>query len=234
MNNKKIFDQIINSKEPISIEKYINLCLYSKEGYYIQNQAVGKKGDFTTAPEISQLFGELIGLYIYSFWEKNLFKEFNLVELGPGRGTLLIDILNITKSFKKFNKLTKIFLIEKNKLLKKNQIENFKKFNIKPSDIEWLNDFKIKNNKPTIIVWNTDYTKITDTALLYFDELRSAGIFFNSHIEASNYLNDIIAYSSIDDWWMDSSRQVVVRSFVENFAKRNVNWIEDYKKLLSI
>lgn len=92
----------------------------------------------------------------------------------------------------------------------------------------------LTNNKPTIIVWNTDYTKITDTALLYFDELRSAGIFFNSHIEASNYLNDIIAYSSIDDWWMDSSRQVVVRSFVENFAKRNVNWIEDYKKLLSI
>ena len=88
-------------------------------------------------------------------------------------------------------------------------------------------------NKPTIVVWNRDSTKINDEASSYFDDLHSAGIFFNSHIEASNYLKDIIAYDSIEEWWLDSSRQQAVKSFVENYAKRNANWIEDYKKLLS-
>ena len=55
----------------------------------------------------------------------------------------------------------------------------------------------------------------------------------NKDKQEFNYLKDIIAYDSIEEWWLDSSRQQAVKSFVENYAKRNANWIEDYKKLLS-
>ena len=119
MIKKKIIEKVIKNKKPITIEKYINLCLYSKSGYYNKSKVIGKEGDFITAPEISQLFGEIIGLFILSIWENKINKPINLVELGPGRGTLLIDIINITKYFTKFTKSININLIEKNpKLIK--------------------------------------------------------------------------------------------------------------------
>ena len=101
MIDNKIIKKIIEFNKPITIEKYIELCLNGDDGYYNNSMAIGKKGDFITSPEISQLFGEILGLFIYFFWDKKIDKNFNLVELGPGRGTLLKDILNITKKKKK-------------------------------------------------------------------------------------------------------------------------------------
>ena len=154
MHNKKILEKIIEKKKSLNIEEYINLCLYDKEGYYIQNKPIGRRGDFITAPEISQLFGELIGLFIYSFWNENINKKFNFIELGPGKGTLLIDIINITKLFKNFQELTNIKLIEKNIELIKIQKHNIKKNGLSFINIKWLNDFNIKNKLPTIILAN--------------------------------------------------------------------------------
>ena len=97
MVKKKIIQHIIESNKPISVEKFIQLSLYSEKGYYKKKNIIGKKGDFITAPEISQLFGEIICFFIISIWENKIKKKFNLIELGPGNGTLLIDTLNISK-----------------------------------------------------------------------------------------------------------------------------------------
>ena len=93
MEDNKLINSISKLKDPISIEEFINLCLYSNHGYYSNKIVIGKKGDFTTSPEISQLFGEILGLFIFSEWKKNINKDFNLIELGPGNATLLIDKL---------------------------------------------------------------------------------------------------------------------------------------------
>ena len=151
---KKKIDQIRKINQPITIEKFIELCLYSDDGYYKKKKIIGKKGDFITSPEISQLFGELIGFFILSVWKEKINKPFNLVELGPGRGTLLIDILNIIQSCLELNKAMNIYLIEKNTELIKEQKNNLKKFQINLKDINWFNKFKIPKNRPAIIYAN--------------------------------------------------------------------------------
>ena len=154
MIEKEIIEKIIENKKPITIEKYINLCLYSKSGYYNKSKVIGKEGDFITSPEISQLFGEIIGLYILSIWKNKINKPINLVELGPGRGTLLIDIINITKYVSKFTKSVNINLIEKNPNLIKEQKKNLINFNFYFSKIKWLRSFNLPTSKPTIVYAN--------------------------------------------------------------------------------
>ena len=68
---EKLINIIKKSSYGISLDRYIQICLFDKYGYYNNREPIGKKGDFITAPEISQLFGEIIGLYIYDLWQKN-------------------------------------------------------------------------------------------------------------------------------------------------------------------
>ena len=68
MLKNKISLEIFNNKKIISIEEFIEICLYSKKGYYNSSEVLGRKWDFITSPEISQLFGEILGLYIHSLW----------------------------------------------------------------------------------------------------------------------------------------------------------------------
>ena len=109
----------------ITLDKFIKICMYDRNyGYYLKNSPIGKKGDFITSPEISQLFGEMIGLYIFDYWKNNINNNVNLIELGPGKGTLLSDILNITKTFSKFQKSLNIIRIETSNALIKQQKNN--------------------------------------------------------------------------------------------------------------
>ena len=136
MTESNILKKIISYNKPISLEKYIHLCLFGTDGYYKNSNVIGKFGDFITAPEISQLFGEIIGLFIVDLWQNNIKKSFNLIELGPGKGTLLLDILNITNKYKIFQQSLNIHLIEKNIKLIKIQKNNLSKHGI---DIKKIN-----------------------------------------------------------------------------------------------
>ncbi len=153
MIKKKILSEIIKNKNPISLEKFIEFCLYNKFGYYNNSLVLGKKGDFVTSPEISQLFGEIIGLFILNDWSININDKFNLVELGPGRGTLMKDIINITKKFSTFNKMINIHLIEKNTLLTNIQKKLLKNY-LRSYQINWSKNFNIKNKLPCLIFAN--------------------------------------------------------------------------------
>ena len=157
MHKDKILKEIVKKKinsKIISIEKFTEACLYGKFGYYDNSNVIGKKGDFITSPEISQLFGEIIGLFIFYHWKTNLKKKFNFYELGPGKGTLLIDLFNITKKFNEFQKSMNIYLIERNIKLIKVQKSNILSFDPKPKKISWLKNFTKKNQYPNIIFAN--------------------------------------------------------------------------------
>ena len=154
MHKESIYNKLTNFKNPITIEKFIELCLFDEEGYYLQSNVIGSSGDFITSPEISQLFGEIIGLYILDYWQINLKKKFNLIELGPGKGTLLFDMLRITKKFDHFNKSMEIKLIEKNKKLTDIQKINLRSPSLNINKIDWFHDFENNYKDPIIVIAN--------------------------------------------------------------------------------
>ena len=83
---------------PMSAARYMELCLgHPQHGYYRTRDPLGAGGDFTTAPEISQMFGEMLGAWIALVWQGAGRPDFRLVELGPGRGTLMADILRVLR-----------------------------------------------------------------------------------------------------------------------------------------
>ncbi|UVC07053.1 class I SAM-dependent methyltransferase [Rhizobium sp. TH2] len=91
---------IISVNGPISVTDYFALCLADPEhGYYKTRDPFGRGGDFVTAPEVSQLFGEMIGVFLVEAWRKHLRPSRNLriAEIGPGRGTMMADILRTVR-----------------------------------------------------------------------------------------------------------------------------------------
>ena len=105
---------------PISVADFMAECLMHPEyGYYATRDPLGAQGDFTTAPEISQMFGEMIGLALAQAWlDQGASKSFTLAELGPGRGTLMADILRATKGVPGFHAAADIHLVEMSPVLK--------------------------------------------------------------------------------------------------------------------
>src|SRR5690606_13849683 len=89
----ELIDEQIRQSGPMRVDEYMRLCLtHPTLGYYRRARPFGREGDFVTAPDISQMFGEMIGV-----WAAALSADFaegvELVELGPGRGTLMADLL---------------------------------------------------------------------------------------------------------------------------------------------
>jgi NADH dehydrogenase [ubiquinone] 1 alpha subcomplex assembly factor 7 len=99
---------------PMPLAEYMRLCLtHPQYGYYITREPIGAAGDFTTAPEISQMFGELIGLWMAAVWQQMGAPEnVRVIELGPGRGTLMIDALRAAKTVKSFYTAIVLHLVE--------------------------------------------------------------------------------------------------------------------------
>jgi NADH dehydrogenase [ubiquinone] 1 alpha subcomplex assembly factor 7 len=108
-----IRDRIIQNG-PLSVAEYMSDCLLHPEhGYYTTRDPLGAGGDFTTAPEISQMFGELIGLCLAQAWmDQGCPAPFALAELGPGRGTLMADALRATRAVPGFHQAAQLHLIE--------------------------------------------------------------------------------------------------------------------------
>jgi SAM-dependent MidA family methyltransferase len=91
---------IIAAQGPISVTDYFALCLADPEhGYYRTRDPFGRGGDFVTAPEVSQIFGEMIGVFLVHAWEKHLKPRRNvrIAEIGPGRGTMMADMLRVVQ-----------------------------------------------------------------------------------------------------------------------------------------
>jgi NADH dehydrogenase [ubiquinone] 1 alpha subcomplex assembly factor 7 len=99
---------------PMAVAQYMQLCLgHPKYGYYTSREPFGAKGDFITAPEISQMFGELVGLWAAAAWRAmGSPAKVRLVELGPGRGTMMMDALRAAKVMPDFRAAISLHLVE--------------------------------------------------------------------------------------------------------------------------
>ncbi len=111
---------------PMPVAEYMALCLsHPEHGYYITRDPLGKAGDFTTAPEISQIFGEMIGLWLAQAWmDRGSPAPFVLAELGPGRGTLMADILRAAARVEGFAEAADVWLVEISPALRRKQWES--------------------------------------------------------------------------------------------------------------
>ncbi|KAJ6545037.1 S-adenosyl-L-methionine-dependent methyltransferase [Mycena vulgaris] len=111
---EKIVIDGIKATGPISFSTYMQMCLsHPTEGYYMnpKNPIFGSTGDFVTSPEISSLFGELLGVWLMSQWMQSTKQPIRIIELGPGRGTLMHDVLRVVAQFGK-NQLVGVHLVE--------------------------------------------------------------------------------------------------------------------------
>ncbi len=115
----RLLTQRIRETGPITVADYMAECLlHPVHGYYSTRDPFGAQGDFTTAPEISQMFGELIGLALAQAWlDRGAPAPFTLAELGPGRGTLMADILRATKGVPGFHAAAQVVLVEASPVL---------------------------------------------------------------------------------------------------------------------
>lgn len=110
----------IAANGPLRVDQFMQAALYDPDcGYYATRDPLGLSGDFTTGPEISQMFGELLGLWVAQCWiDMGCPAPFTLLELGPGRGTLMADALRAAGAVSGFSAATSVILVEINPHLK--------------------------------------------------------------------------------------------------------------------
>jgi SAM-dependent MidA family methyltransferase len=148
---QKILD-LIRANGPISIAEYMTLALYDPEhGFYMTRDPFGARGAFTTAPEISQMFGELIGAFFVQAWEdRGRPERFHFIELGPGRGTLMADMLRAARVRPGFEEAAQVTLVEASPKLRGLQGEA-----LRLHDVRWVSTLpEVSRDSPLLLVAN--------------------------------------------------------------------------------
>ena len=168
-----------------TVAQFMQDALYDKKtGYYVVEDPIGKNGDFITSPEISQLFGEMIGVYCVTQWIKMGSPSlFNLVELGPGRATLINDLLRATKHVKGFHEAFSLHLVETNH--KHTQIQkqliNFTTY--------WHEDvYSLPTDLPMIIIANEFFD-----CLPIHQYIRDNDTWHERYIKNNDFYNSVIS-----------------------------------------
>jgi SAM-dependent MidA family methyltransferase len=139
---------------PISVAEYMNRCLHDpRDGYYATRPALGEGGDFITAPLVSQMFGELIGLWMVESWTRlGRPSPFRLVEMGPGDGTLMSDLLRAVRLAPDFLAAADLWLVETSAPLRERQREKLAGAAPPP---HWAADIdEIPSGAPILLVAN--------------------------------------------------------------------------------
>ena len=154
MKTKKLF---FKNSRILPVDRFFQNVLYDKKfGYYTSRTSIGSKGDFVTSPKISNLFSEMIAIWIVACWESfGKPKNFNIVELGPGDGSLTDVLIKSFKRFPEFNSIKKIFLFEESNYLIKIQ-----KKKISNSEVKWIKDFNKIKKGPVIFFGNEFFDAI--------------------------------------------------------------------------
>ncbi|WP_342360696.1 class I SAM-dependent methyltransferase [Terrarubrum flagellatum] len=145
--------ELIRRDGPIGLDRYMELCLADPEhGYYMTRQPFGARGDFITSPDISQMFGELIGVWMATVWRAmGAPAEIHLVELGPGRGTLMSDALRALRALPGMTNAARVHLVETSPTLREMQQAALVGA---PAPISWHETIDALPRAPLIIVAN--------------------------------------------------------------------------------
>jgi SAM-dependent MidA family methyltransferase len=138
---------------PMPVGEYMALCLaHPEHGYYITRDPLGERGDFITAPEVSQMFGELVGLWMATVWKKmGEPSDLRVIELGPGRGTMMNDALRAAKINPAFRSAVVLHLVEISPALRAQQEQVFEQL---PVPTFWHATLAEVPEGPAIIVAN--------------------------------------------------------------------------------
>ncbi len=142
---------LIRSHGPLTIDRWMADVLgHPEHGYYMTRDPFGLEGDFITAPEVSQMFGELLGLWCAQTWHQmGSPKQVKLAELGPGRGTLMADAMRAAKAMPGFSDAAEIHLMETSRPLREMQRQALSNY-----DVTWHDGFETIPNGPLLLITN--------------------------------------------------------------------------------
>lgn len=147
-----IIKERIRKNGPMGVGAFMSLALgHPEHGYYINRDPLGRGGDFITAPEVSQLFGEMIGVWVADVWmQMGRPERFILLECGPGRGTLMADMLRATQNVAGFYDAAQICFLEMSPVLCEAQ-----RGALEGREIQWFECLEdVSNDAPMIVVGN--------------------------------------------------------------------------------
>ncbi|WP_293468326.1 SAM-dependent methyltransferase [Phenylobacterium sp.] len=136
---------------PLTVAQYMTACLHDpQDGYYATRPALGEDGDFITAPLVSQMFGELIGVWAMSAWQAmGAPSRFVLVEMGPGDGTLMNDLLRAARLLPTFLEAADVWLVETSEPLAALQAARL------PDGVRWAQSLdEVPGGQPVVLVAN--------------------------------------------------------------------------------
>ena len=200
MEDNKIF---FKKSKVLPVDNFFKNVLYDKKiGYYNSKIPFGKTGDFITSPKVSYLFSEIIAIWMISCWETfGKPKNFNIVELGPGDGSLTKILLKSFRQFPEFNSIKKIFLFEESDYLRKIQ-----KKKIVDKDVKWINNFDKIKKGPVIFFGNEFFDAIP---IKQFKRR-------NNYLFEKNYF---------------LNKNFKIKEIIKKASKQNTNIIKSYKTL---
>jgi SAM-dependent MidA family methyltransferase len=143
--------RLIDANGPIGVDTFMAHCLGDPEhGYYMTRDPLGARGDFITAPEVSQMFGEILGAWLIHAWRlAGALAPARLVELGPGRGTLMADILRVAEKAPDFAAAASVHLVETSPVLARRQAET-----LRGRDVHWHSTLRELPAGPMLLVAN--------------------------------------------------------------------------------
>ena len=200
MEDNKIF---FKKSKVLPVDNFFKNVLYDKKiGYYNSKIPFGKTGDFITSPKVSYLFSEIIAIWMISCWETfGKPKNFNIVELGPGDGSLTKILLKSFRQFPEFNSIKKIFLFEESDYLREIQ-----KKKIVDKDVKWINNFDKIKKGPVIFFGNEFFDAIP---IKQFKRR-------NNYLFEKNYF---------------LNKNFKIKEIIKKASKQNTNIIKSYKTL---
>ncbi|MBB4631796.1 class I SAM-dependent methyltransferase [Sphingosinicella soli] len=149
------------ARGPIGVDRYMAECVAA---YYAGRDPFGRGGDFTTAPEISQMFGEIIGLWMADLWDRaGRPARVNLVELGPGRGTLMADLLRAARTLPAFADAIAVHFVETSPTLRAAQAQRI-------PTATWHDDLSgVPQGAPLLVIANEFFDALPIRQDVYFE-----------------------------------------------------------------
>ena len=225
---------------PITIEEYMTLCLQDEDfGYYKYKRPIGADRDFITAPEVSQMFGEMIAIWLITAWQNIGKQKINIIELGPGNGLMMSDIQRVSKKFPDFYKSINIWLYDTSETLKEEQSRNidydFKRINTLEKMPDGINFFIANEFFDAIPIkqyilkggnWKERAIGIDDLGRLKYS-------FIDKPLEQSANIN-FPEYRLNDDMIYEISpkQDNILKIIFKNIAKNGGLLILDYAKIM--
>lgn len=184
----------IKDNGPMNIAAYMSWCLLDPtQGYYPTRDPLGVDGDFITAPEISQMFGEVLGLWLINAWRSmGRPKTIQLVEYGPGRGVMMSDILRSARLDKDFFAAIRLNLIETSSALEAKQAKQLGNSGV---PVTWRSRLEDVPDGPTLVIGNEFLDCLPIRQFIMKDRFKGADGWHERHIDIHPQNPEKLIYS---------------------------------------